>query len=596
MRLGEKEHAELLKRFFSSLFAPEDDVYIFPFLSDEKREYFQSNLDELPMDLHKKKLRKLFDPFRLIDPFKRKASSTDIRLIAKLNDFVSLGYDIFFAVNPLTCSKHCQKTVFEARHIVLEADSGDIEEQKRILQNYQQYFSAMIFSGNRSIHAYAKIAPAIPNYSRVFRNEAFYLKAGNKSCALPEYKELANFWINELKAHGLDPDTRTSFDFSRFSRVPGFKNSKSGKESEVLFLNPKPLSTQSLHRERIWQTEIAPLVWEDDVSIYSPLTDTDSIPQSDSIMESDTFMGISNIPSSTSLDGSIDSNSSFSILDPILDSPTDTTSIPKKYMGRKKGRGRTAKTNVIHPDTFLTHLSQYATLKREGIPQKGVRNNLHVSMFVTARILGWGKGRLEKEWLSITSMKPDNIRMSPEDAVIDLIRHYEKGQTITNKITLPNTLSLPEDPFLRRDCLLAALNGWGCRKEDRPNDVANIILRVLWKAMRTLPVQCMQGKTGIRALEVQRVCARKVYRPAMNWLEDSNILKVTDDRYEIGRKTRRYFVNIPLILYLMGFKEAELDWSAGRSNSSVTCCDALSDARFIIPMAGREAERVALAV
>lgn len=591
MRLGEKEHAELLKRFFSSLFDPEGDVYIFPSLSDEKREYYQANLDELPSELHGKELRKLFDPFKVLDPFKRKAASTDIRLIGKLNDFVSLGYDIFFAANPLTCSKRCQKTVFEARHIVLEADSGDIEEQKRILQQHQHYFSAMLFSGNRSIHAYAKIAPAIPNYSRVFRNEAFYLKKGNTSCSLPEYKELANLWIDELRQDGLQVDTNVALDFSRLSRVPGFKHSKSGKEAEVIFLNPAPLSTQSLHRDRIWQTEIAPLVWEDDVAISIDSTDTASITQSEIIMGSDIFIGISNTVSSSN-NGPIDSNNPS----PILDSSTDTPFIPKKYLGGEKGRGGTAKTSVIHRDTFLTHLSQYATLKTEGIPSRGMRRKLHVSMFVTARILGWGKGRLEKEWLSITSMKPENIGMSPEDAVIDLIRHYEKGQTITDKITLPNTLSLPEDPFLKRDCLLAALKAWGCRKEDRPNDVASIILRVLWKAIRTLPVQCMQGKTGIRALEVQHVCARKVYRPAMNWLEEANILKVTDADYKIGRKTRRYFVNSPLILYLMGFKEAELDWSAGRSNTALTCSDALSETQFIIPMSGREVERVALAV
>lgn len=590
MKLGEKEHAALLKSFFTSLFDPESDVYIFPSLPDEKREYYQSNLDEFPMELHGKALRKLFDPFKVLDPFKRKASSTDSRLIAKLNDFVALGYDIYFLSNPLTCAKRCQKTVFEARHIVLEADSGDIEEQKHILMKYQDYFSAMLFSGNRSIHAYAKISPAIPNYSCVGWKDSRYLK-DNTSCPLPEYRELADFWINELHAQGLEADTSTARDFSRLSRVPGFKNSKSGKEAEVLFLNPKPFSTQSLYHERIWGNEIAPMVWEDDVSICMPSTDTVPFPQSDSIMESDIIMGISNSIPATRM-SRISSLSSYSIQDNYINPP----SISNNAQGEKKEKGRTAKTNVIHRDTFLTHLSQYATLKIEGIPHRGVRSKLHVSMFVAARILGWDRTRLEQEWLSITSMNPDNIRMSPENAVIDLIRQYETGKNASDTISLPNTLSLPEHALLKREHLLAALNAWGCRKEDRPHDVANIILQVLWKAVRTLPVQCMRGKTGIRSLEVQRACSRKVYLPAMNWMKEANIVKVTDDHYEIGRKTRRYFVNIPLILFLLGFRTEELDWSAGRSRFAVTCSDALSDTQFIIPMAAKEDERVALAV
>lgn len=554
-----REHADLLRDFFTNLFRPDETVYIFPCLSEKARQEISEGRRKLPVELHKRELTYFIpgkgvmnEPHHFLPAFQRTASSTNTAVIEKLKDFNNLGYEIYFAVNPLTCRTRCQRTVYAAHHVVLEADDTDLDLQKRILNDYRDYFSAIIYTGNKSLHAYAKIDPAIPNYSRVGWKDAPKLKSIGKptTCSLPQYDAVANFWIEELRQQGLQLDVSVARDFSRVSRVPGFKHSKTGKVAEVLFLNPTPLGSQIIIEKRYWAKAWSPEPHEapHNVAMGKDSISTDVISPE---LQPSVFLGEDVSP--------IDNQVSYienSVRNPITSS--DNQLISENINSRERRKRRTTKTNVIREQSFLDYLKAYETLKRDGITRRGVRRSCHAVLFICKEIYGWNKEQMAAAWRAIVTLHPENIGMAPEAAVEQLLEHYAARQG-GSRLSLPNTLSLPQDLSFKREHLMAALRGLGC---DRPQDVANItniILRVLWKPIRELPLQCQRGQVGIKAVDFQRECAQKNYKPALAWLEQHHILRLTNASYVIGKRTRQYAVNIPLIVYLLGFQTEELD-------------------------------------
>ena len=148
--MTDKEHAEMLAEFFTTLFRPDERVWIFPGLKVRKDAELVEKAKSLPEEVAGKKTKYLTinppkgiecdEPIwvakRFLDPFQRKASSTDTRVLPKLRRLSELGYNIFFAINPLSCPKRCQKAVRKAAHILLECDDKEvsIEQQMEILQ------------------------------------------------------------------------------------------------------------------------------------------------------------------------------------------------------------------------------------------------------------------------------------------------------------------------------------------------------------------------------------------------------------------------------------------------------------------------------
>lgn len=600
-RMTADEHAVLLRDFFTKFYEPRETVYIFPGLSEEKHEEFKSKVWELGKPVQKRDLRymnpdkgEFFLPRRILNPFSRKASSINAKLIGKLNEFVDLGYDIYFAVNPQTCAKRCQKTIFEVRHIVLEADSADLELQKKIFNEYREYFSAMIFSGSRSIHAYARISPAIPNYQCVGWRKAREL-GKNTSVDLPEYTDLANQWINTMRQRGLQLDVKVARDFSRVSRVPGFKHSKTGRESEVIFFNDSPFgshespSSQDLFKSEQWDSDYAPIISEiidsdmshevkevndanevneaneaRDVNLtnLTNLIDLTEVLDLTDLMDStDSTPRLDNSNPNVILDGSMDSivspvscNNPKSIKSPIRFNTSPNNS--QRLNDNQERREVAPETNSIHNQSFIDHLRTYEGLKREGIPCRGKRKSYHVALYVSGRILGWDRERLVNEWKNIVTLKPENIGVSPELAIEQFLELYDSKKN-NSKISLPNTMSLPEDPISKTKLLIASLKAHGCQY---PKSTANIILKLLWRSIRELPVQCQDKTLGIKAADLQRFGGRR-YQAILRWMDGENILKVTDPSYFAGKKTRRYSINILWVLYLMGFQTEELEWS-----------------------------------
>ena len=568
--MDKKEHAILLRNFLTALFDEDDTVYIFPCLSKEKMQAVIDGKASLPTTLHHRVLvyspksrsdnghqwneselaelkSKCLDiiPRQVLDPFTRRAGSTSTQIISKLWDFVALGYDIYFCCNPLTFGQRSQKTVRKACHIVLESDdtSTPIQVQKAIFENFENNISAMVFSGNKSVHAFVRLSPPIWNNNPIRWETRHRLRMAdiNGEADWSIYKDVAAHWIKKIEEHGLKLDTQVSMDCSRLTRLPGFNHSKTGKPSEVLCLNP------ASSYDWYWETDMA--FSFDNAKRSSTIGTPGSLDQTLSIIGS--IPSHLPIPSQLSQPTGISHN--------IVNSQEYLDCLEE----REKRRRGTSKTNVIHfrsnktDKTFLDDLKEYEKLKYKGIPNRHVRRDLHKVMFTKARIFNLTEYQMAEEWRRILEIHPENIGCSIDEGVGELQAAFHTHKDF--RLFLPDTTSLPH---LNRKMAMNLREWLVTEKCPCTKDILKIIKNILWDYIRTLPLQCARGQIGLKSSVLQRTCRGKGgYKAALAWSEEQNILKMTDADYAAGIKTRKYFVNIPLILHHLGFETADLDWS-----------------------------------
>ena len=524
-----KEQVQMLRGFFGTLFQPEDKVFIYPSLSDGKLKYYKAHLDELPEILHQRHLSWERDGHRnlrkFLKPFMVEPASIDADTVSQLRDLNELGYDIYFVANPLLCSKRCQKTVRVARHLVIESDIASLDNQWAVLEKYKDFFSALIFTGNKSYHAYAAIDPPMRNPNCVGYGEIRKL-GKDTSAKWKQYVDLAKCWIEEMRGNGIDVDPLVIKDYSRVSRVPGFKHAKTGKECEIKRLNPQALD--------FFPKNYA----NDDIAL---------------ILGSDES-GRPQIPSSPEKSCRVQ-----------LESPL----VPYWYLGtayrfssysgswRVEGAWRNIVMTDLKPgSTYLDDLEIYWQLKRYGIPRRHERIRLHKALFTVARVFCWSKEKLGEEWLSIVKINPNHIGCSKEEAVEDICRHFNSAERLP--IYLPNATTIPEPNVAHEIHLESSLEEMQCP------DITNtkrLIVRVLLPLIKQFPVQCCRGMLGIKSKDMLLATIKGKYTPALTWMLQNRLISMTRKGYFVGIMTRTYAVNIPLILFLMGYGSKELDWS-----------------------------------
>lgn len=575
------EHAKLLRRFLTTLFAEDDKVYIFPCLSREKLKDVIDGKVSLPTHLHGKVLTYIpktkeddgqqwdedtltycqsklpthlyqlgcHQPIhrRVLDPFSRKPSSTNTQLIAKLNAFVRLGYDIYFCCNPLTFGHRSQLTVRMARHIVLESDDASIpvEEQRKIFDQYKDAISAMTYSGNKSVHAFIRLSPPMWNVYPVTWKTKSRLR-NKEEPYWEQYKEVARYWIDRIAKHGLKLDTSVAVDCSRLTRLPGFQHSKTGKPSELLYLNP------ASDFDWIWETQLA-FSFDDKI-----LLELSNKPEPTQVPELSSNQFNTNYKSNLIYQD----NQSLPVLPDILNivsnnnSQIKETLEPGKREERQRERKITSKTNVVHSGTVIDDLTNYNRLKIRGIQYRHIRRELHKVMFTAARVYGMAEDQMADSWRQIIGLHPDNIGCTAEKAVNELLESYRVNAKFA--FFLPNTQNLPS---LNKQ-KIKRLKDWLVSVEcPCTNDCLKIIKDVLWDYIKTLPVQCSEGKVGIQSAVLHRICRGKGgYKRALAWLDENNVVKMTNENYCPGKMTRQYSINIPLLLYEAGFETADLDW------------------------------------
>ncbi len=566
---NDKEHAEMLAEYFTTLFGPDERVHIFPMLAGGK-DNFMAHIDDIDEFVGGKRVKywgydwddknpetnqvQKWMPIIVTKPFCRKASSKSVKIIPHLRELSDVGYDIFFCINPLSCSTRCTQTVRKVSHILLECDNPDISitTQRETLMKYKDVFSAITFSGNKSLHAILQIVPPLWNPHCLNWEQIRYMGPRKKAPEWNEPQRIAQYWIDTLLTDKLPVDIGAANDYTRLSRVPGFPHSKTGKIAQIEYLNPNAsYSTRILASEGDWDNDFGANYDNERKTIYLVNSDTNSPNANVTVnvnINSDININIDNINHiSLSKDNSI----------------TQNPDIRGDRRGREKKREREGptKTDVMHiclsegiEVTFLDEIRHYEKLKMNGIESRYIRRTLHPIIYRVANILGWTEYEMIGEWRDIVSINPNNINCTVDVAVYEFMECYRKGKP--SGYYLPDCTRLPQLNDFHMKALRKRLKAEGC---PRVTGACNIIENVLWESIRELPAKCVDGNLGISSRELQAACRR--YKEPFGWMIDRNIIRVTNPSYSAGRATRKYRVNIPLLLYWLGFRNEELAWN-----------------------------------
>lgn len=528
-------HAEMLKEFFSILFSPDEKVLMVPGLNKDLFKALCADLGDWPKEVggrettyYDKETRSI-QPRRYLNPFSRSPASASTRNLTALHEINRQGYDIFFAINPMSCRRRCQKTVTMAKHVLIESDKNDINAQLRFLKEHDANIVSAVHSGGKSIHSLVRIAPPRWHMGRVCWREASRLGRGDTKATWPEYRLMGDHWIAEAHEHGVEIDTAAAHDHARVSRVPGFLHSKTGRGAEVVLLNPSAS----------WD-------WKD--SMRSSIL---------SIYENQ------------------DNDDSFSLLNPKTESFCELGETYKDLEETRENREPATKHVVRDPekhgrskppkDSFLDLLDNFETLRQNGLPGRHVRRSMHRALFETARVFKWTETRMAEEWARVIQRNPAATVETVEGAVEDMLRAFKATDEIG--IYLPNLTRLPEINEDNIGTLRNRLDGLGCKETGK---ALRIIAKVIFPLLKT-----STGKCAMRAVRIKSVALRNAansreryrgHKEVWQWMQSSNIVKCTKFKYAPGKASRLYLINIPIILWLLGFTTEELVWDAVARN------------------------------
>ena len=520
----------MLKGFFSILLSPDEKVLLVPGLNKDRFKALCADLGDWPKEIGGRKTTyydketRSIQPRRYLNPFSRSPASSSTRNLAALHEINRQGYDIYFAINPMSCRRRCQKTVTLARHILIESDINDIETQLRFLGEYEANIVSAVHSGGKSIHCLVRLAPPRLHPGVVGWRDAYRLGKGETKAPWADYRQMGDYWIAEANKHGIGIDAGAAHDHARVSRVPGFLHGKTGRRAEVVRLNPSAS----------WD-------WRDSkgssiLSIYENQNDDDS----------------------------------FSILNPKTESFCELGETLGDLKETRENR-EPATTNVVrkispygqypHPETsYLDALDDFDRLRKNGLPGRHTRRSKHRTLFEAARVYRWSILQMAREWRRIIKRNPEATVESVKSAGRDMLLAWKA--TVGVGIYLPDVTRLPDLDDAKREVLQTRLVGRGCKE---PRKAARIVARALLPLIKSLPRQCRLGTVGIRSEALRNAVhirgQSRGYRGLWGWMQKVGIATCKNTEYMPGSRTRQYGVNIPLVIWLSGFRTEELDWS-----------------------------------
>ena len=531
-------HAELLTKFFGILFDPEDIVLLVAGLGDEKHKALCESLGDWPKEIGGRKTT-YFDkdldriqPRAFLNPFIVSQTAVAAGDLAALHQINRQGYGIFFAINPMSCGRRCQKAVTMARHILIESDKNDIDAQLRFFEEYEANIVSAVHSGGKSLHCLVRISPPRPHPGVVGAWTAFHLPKGATKASWAEYRQLGDCWIAEAEKHGIEIDAAAAHDHSRVSRVPGFLHGKTGRVAEVFKMNPSAS-------------------W--DWRVSSPAS---GVPPVASVFQ-EVFREVSQNGSDSF---------SLSSLKP------KARPFPEPSEERKELLD-TAMTNIVrtfvHTDSnpssrnsFLDSIDAFENLRKNGLPSRHVRRKMHKYLFETARVFGWTKFRMAKEWARVIRKNLQATIETTKSALKDMLRAWNATDEIG--IYLPDLAKLPELDKTKMGVMESRFVGMGCKE---PLKAARIVARVILPLVKRLPRQCLQGTVGISSRELRNAAHirghSRAYKDLWRWMQSVEIKIATckNNKFVPLGRTRKYGINIPMVLWLCGFHADELDWA-----------------------------------
>jgi hypothetical protein len=571
-------HAAMLAEFFTTLFDPRDQVLILPGLDEVRYKALCVDLGDHPNEIAGRetiypdhKAGRLM-PRRFLDPFTRSPTSTRTTNLTYLHELNRHGYGIYFAINPVLGRRRCQKAVLMAKHILIESDNSDVETQMGFLDVFEKNVVSSVHSGGKSIHHLIRISPFRWNPHRVrSQKAAMALPKGDTKAPWQEYRDMADYWVAMASAVGVKADVDVAHDHARVSRVPGFLHQVTGKVSTMLRLNP----TASWY----WREALAE--WKDGEEDEAEDEDVEAHRAE---REASLGEGVKDMLNGD--DGLFPELSPFGRgRQPWWEETKQADHGCMAETGRQADLGvlkedlevcETTTTNVVRSTckmvqfetlgtSFLDAVEHFEQLKRYGLPGRHTRRSRHRTLFETARVFGWNETRMAEEWENVIRRNSTATVETVDGAVENMLAAWNASPDVG--LYLPNLTRLPEIDQGHMAKLEVYLVGLGCREAHK---ASRIIAKVILPVITNLPRQCMNGTVGIRSTNLRDVtnirgCPRG-YKDVWLWLQAVGFVTCTNPRAVPGVQTRKYRVNVPLVLWACGFRTKELDWSKTARN------------------------------
>ena len=471
-----------------------------------------------------------------------------VEKIKKLEDFDNLGYEIMFCPNPLCVNRKLKKTVREIRYLVIESDTATLEEQRLMIDVIKPSLRTVVFTGGKSYHMYIPINPGISNPKVISTREEYKTIWKNNTekvdIDIPDFNAVLKDVKSVMNILKYDYDKKVlSTDFARYFRFPFFKNHKTGEIVKVIYGNKDC---------DIGYNTIYNIVGHSGIKL-----------DEEALERWNTFKGINKEEKDKEVEQVtcmlVTSNKTNDTQEPINEALTrellDNINV-KPHKRRSFG-------------TFLEYLAEYENLRESGIPRIGTRLDYHRVMFTAARIFNWSGSRILKEWDSILKIKPYNIQLSVVAGLKDYAKEWDIVKAKEFSIWKPLVTSLPISVSKRKRTLITNLKNMKCPKASA---VSSVILKVLYPVIRKAIIPCEKGEAAIQSKIMRDACGCNGhnYRRILRWLSDYHILKVCDDSYQVGVRSKLYYVNAELIIYLMGFKSEDLKWDPAAKGKGMT--------------------------
>jgi len=532
-----------------AIYLRSERIHFFPILREE---FVQKHIDDpaYPEVLHgrcltypklnKKTKRTQRMPVRGPSPLSTRLRSRQFQsIIAKAQDFNDLNYDIYICPNPLLFSKRYQMTVPFIRFLVLESDETPKEEQYAFLHKYRKFVRLAVDSGRRSIQMLLPI-PTIVNPDCIKTRDDFieFLQSDDDSSVyLQDFEEKVDRIEELAKRDGLMPDSGVLRNFAGLMRCPGFRHPLSGKVAKLVYLHEATRTT-------------VPVI--------------DLIPSN--VVEAE------NIAKTKTAD-TTSINLTQKKAENMEEEPPERPAVNTMLSSEVEFLGTAVNTMLSSEvvaeaaaTSFLDALETYENLCGAGVPARHQRIKLHRALFTAAHLWGWGNDeeRLRQEWHRIVSIQPTHIGCDVDDAVEDMLRHRAKAGSF--QCHLPNTAVLPTLEKHEIEAACQKLEAKGCPD---PVSAARIVAKVLYPKVRECPKACMRGTVAVQSRDLQRVSVWGHYKPALVWLEQNNIIVTANRKYTPGKRSRCYWINAPLILWLLGFRTPDLVWKWASADSVV---------------------------
>ncbi|MDF3130741.1 hypothetical protein P0Y35_16140 [Kiritimatiellaeota bacterium B1221] len=471
-----------------------------------------------------------------------------LELLTVLNSLNNVGYTILINYFPSICSKELSIYTTPVTYtICIESDTIEKGKQVELMESLKPYMVLQLDTGGKSIHNYFKFNMENPNkvldIQNINRNIAN--KVYQKSLKFSEYHEdikAFNPYIHKnlrqrftefdnisesickyFDSIGYEVDRVVAKSLNRLCRLPGFKHNR-GNVSKVIFENGNYEDIKDIKdlvsigfdkgkkvKEEVTYSNVGALcINSNEIDIFNALDNNIINFKNNNVKESD-----------------------------LLESKREKGEVTYSNVGAFKENPFKI-DNKLSPLMILT---EYYNIKDIGITERGIRDKLNVTIAKAHKILNYTSGEAQISYESILEVC-NNSNLNNEDAISKYLNLYE------------NLKWMPYIPYMQNSDLKSSyldfLDAYPLRVTEGKYKILRYYLEVVCKN----PKASLTGNLSLKTSEMKEA-GNGIYLKPLAEFKKLGVVTCTNENYSDNR-TKRYRVNIILLLYVLGITDEAL--------------------------------------